>query len=65
MTQDEKHEVLRDASIFIQDGEIKQMGRDLKSPADSEIDGRGGIALPGLINTHTHLSMTMFRGYTG
>ena len=63
VTQDEKREVLRDASIFIQDGEIKQMGKNLKSPADSEIDGRGGIALPGLINTHTHLSMTMFRGY--
>jgi len=63
VTQDRKRDVLRDASIFIQDGEIKEIGRDLKSPADSEIDGRGGIALPGLINTHTHLSMTMFRGY--
>ena len=63
VTQDRKRDVLRDASIFIQDGEIKEIGRDLKSPADSEIDGRGGIALPGLINAHTHLSMTMFRGY--
>jgi 5-methylthioadenosine/S-adenosylhomocysteine deaminase len=63
VTQDKKREVLRNASIFIQDGEIKQIGKDLKGPADSEVDGCGGIALPGLINTHTHLSMAMFRGY--
>jgi len=63
VTQDKKREVLRDASIFIQDGEIKQIGKNLRSPADSEVDGHGKIALPGLINTHTHLSMTMFRGY--
>ncbi len=63
VTQDKKREVLRDASIFIQDGEIKQIGKNLRGPADSEVDGHGKIALPGLINTHTHLSMTMFRGY--
>ena len=63
VTQDKKREVLRDASIFIHDGEIKQVGKNLKGPADSEIDGHRKIALPGLINTHTHLSMTMFRGY--
>jgi 5-methylthioadenosine/S-adenosylhomocysteine deaminase len=26
------------------------------------IDARGGIILPGLINTHTHAAMTLFRG---
>jgi 5-methylthioadenosine/S-adenosylhomocysteine deaminase len=63
VTQDKKREVLRNASIFAQDGEIKQVGKNLKESADVEIDGHGAIALPGLINTHTHLSMTMFRGY--
>ncbi len=63
VTQDNKREVFRDASILIQDGEIKQIGKNLRSPADSEVDGHGKIAMPGLINTHTHLSMTMFRGY--
>jgi 5-methylthioadenosine/S-adenosylhomocysteine deaminase len=26
------------------------------------IDARGGILMPGLVNTHTHLPMTLFRG---
>lgn len=29
---------------------------------DATIDARGGIALPGLVNAHTHLPMTLVRG---
>jgi 5-methylthioadenosine/S-adenosylhomocysteine deaminase len=63
VTQNNNREVLREASILVQDAEIKQIGWSLNGPADSEIDGRGKIALPGLINAHTHLSMTLFRGF--
>lgn len=28
-----------------------------------EIDGRGKLAMPGLINTHNHISMTLLRSY--
>lgn len=31
--------------------------------ADRVIDGRGRFAIPGLINTHTHSAMVLFRGY--
>jgi len=63
VTQNEKREVLRNASILIRDGEIKEIGRPATGAADAEIDARGKIALPGLINVHTHLSMTLFRGF--
>lgn len=32
------------------------------TPATRRIDARGGIILPGLVNTHTHAAMTLFRG---
>lgn len=32
-------------------------------PYDEIIDGKGMIALPGLVNTHTHVAMTLFRSY--
>lgn len=62
VTQNDSREVLRNASILVDDGVIRQVGR-ITSSADNEIDGSGKIALPGLINAHTHLSMTVFRGY--
>src|SRR3972149_6070167 len=62
VTQNQKRDVLRDSSIFIRDGVIEEVGRTDSSSADVEIDAKGKIALPGLINTHTHLSMTLFRG---
>ena len=32
---------------------------------DNTIDASGKIAMPGLINCHTHSAMTLFRGYAG
>lgn len=32
-------------------------------PYDEIIDGKGMLALPGLVNTHTHVAMTLFRSY--
>jgi 5-methylthioadenosine/S-adenosylhomocysteine deaminase len=34
-----------------------------KGEADFVIDGDGAIALPGLVNTHTHAAMSLLRGY--
>jgi 5-methylthioadenosine/S-adenosylhomocysteine deaminase len=49
--------------VLIRDGKIEDIGKGLGGSADVEINGEGKIALPGLINTHTHLSMVLFRGY--
>jgi 5-methylthioadenosine/S-adenosylhomocysteine deaminase len=54
--------------IFIDDSEtIAGIGENErkkhKGEAEFIIDGDGAIALPGLVNTHTHAAMTLLRGY--
>ena len=47
--------------ILIENNIISKIGEVQK--ADYEIDGTNKVALPGLINTHTHAAMTLLRGY--
>ena len=47
--------------ILIDDGRIVELGA--KREADTVIDGKGKIALPGFVNLHTHAAMSLFRGY--
>lgn len=50
-------------SLLIKDDLIAEISDDIEdSKADKIIDAEGKILLPGLVNTHTHLSMTLFRG---
>ena len=51
----------KETSIYIEGNSIA--GIEGNSQADETIDGRGMAALPGLINTHSHAAMTLFRGY--
>ena len=37
--------------------------KPLSLEAEYKIDGTNRLVLPGLINTHTHIPMTLFRGY--
>ncbi|MDE3724285.1 dihydroorotase [Nocardiopsis sp. N85] len=44
------------ADILIVDGRIAEIGTDLRAPEGTEVvDGTGLIALPGLVDLHTHL----------
>lgn len=49
--------------IFIEDGIIAGVSPSVEREADRVIDGRDRIALPSLINGHTHAAMTLLRGY--
>ena len=50
-------------SILIKDNLIAEISPEIdESDVSKTIDATGKIVLPVLINTHTHLSMTLFRG---
>lgn len=57
-------QLLNGRDILIQGNRILKIGRDLSDETDEEmIDGHGQLAIPGFINAHTHLAMTLLRGY--
>ncbi|MDD4308509.1 MAG: amidohydrolase family protein [Thermoplasmata archaeon] len=59
VTQNPKREILK-ADVLIENGLISQIGKVGK--ADEVIDAKGCAVIPGLINAHTHISMTLMRG---
>jgi 5-methylthioadenosine/S-adenosylhomocysteine deaminase len=53
---------LTNVSIAIDAGAIIGIGEGIDTPADTVIDARGCVVMPGLVNLHTHLAMTLLRG---
>ncbi len=64
LTLDAAHTVLTDADVLVVDDRIAAVGPDLAVPdGTEEIDARGGIVMPGMIDTHRHMWQTAMRGY--
>lgn len=64
VTINEKNELLNNTNIYIKDNKIEHIGEikeDIKP--DKIIDGKHKLAMPGLINSHTHLGMSLLRNY--
>lgn len=54
---------IREKDIRINDGKIEEIGENLnKKENEYLIDAKDKIVMPGLINTHTHIAMCIFRG---
>ncbi len=51
-----------EGSVLVRDGTIVSVGPEVRGPADTIVDARGGYLLPGFIQTHVHLCQTLFRG---
>ncbi|MDG6229827.1 MAG: amidohydrolase family protein, partial [Candidatus Thermoplasmatota archaeon] len=63
VTQDKKRKQIH-GDLYIEDDIICDISdHRLSVEAEYVIDGTHKVALPGLINTHTHVPMTLLRGY--
>ena len=66
VTMDKSRRVIEDAGVAISGGRIIAVGTrseiSAKYTAPQTIDASGKLIIPGLINGHTHVPMTLFRG---
>ncbi|MDX6328938.1 MAG: 5-methylthioadenosine/S-adenosylhomocysteine deaminase [Streptomycetaceae bacterium] len=66
LTVDATGSVIPGGAVAVRDGEIVAAGPEADVRASyravEEIDATGCLVLPGLVNTHTHLAMTLLRG---
>ena len=66
VTMDRDRRVIEDGAVVMRAEEIIFVGKRSEIPAlmrrARNIDARGKVIIPGLINTHTHVPMTLFRG---
>ncbi len=63
VTMDDASTRWEDGGIYAVDNSIRQVGptADLPQSADTVIDARGMVILPGLVNTHHHFYQTLTR----
>jgi len=53
--------LVKDADVLVEDSRITGIGR-IDCEAEERIDGEDLVAMPGLMNMHTHLGLTLARG---
>ncbi len=63
VTVDNEQRVLRNAALAVEDGKIVEISSAGSLTGDEVIDLTGRLLAPGLINCHTHLAMSLLRGW--
>jgi 5-methylthioadenosine/S-adenosylhomocysteine deaminase len=66
ITVDPQHRVIEDGAVAVKDGRIAAVGTrtqiNTRYSTKQRLDRPDAILAPGLINTHTHAAMSLFRG---
>jgi len=62
VTVDRDRRILDHASIAIMDGQIVDLGPEAHGAARKTINAAGMVALPGLVNCHTHVYQALIEG---
>ena len=66
VTMDSERRIWRDAYVAVEGTRIASVGTERpQGEFDRVIDGSGRVLMPGFVNAHTHLPMTLMRGYGG
>jgi 5-methylthioadenosine/S-adenosylhomocysteine deaminase len=68
VTVDDADRVLERGAVAVRDGRIVHVGPVSEvlaaAPGAERVELAHHLLMPGMVNAHTHLSMTMFRGFT-
>ena len=62
VTMNQENEVITNGQVELDDNIITYVGESREAMGEI-IDVKGNILMPGFVNTHCHLAMTLFRGY--
>ena len=60
VTQDVNRSIVK-ADVLVDKGRIAAVG-DVREEADEIVEAAGDILMPGLINTHGHVAMSIMKG---
>ncbi len=61
VTMNKDRDIIK-GDILIEDNKITKVDKKIEIQADKVIDAREKVVIPGLIQTHIHLTQTLFRG---
>ena len=66
LTVNNNDEIINNGAVVIKKNIIIDLGKsfDIKNKykTEKEIDAKSGVIMPGIVNAHTHLAMSIFRG---
>lgn len=64
VTMDDSQKVIDHAYLAVEGSRISYLGKEMPAGTfDTVIDGRNKVVMPGLVNAHTHVAMTLLRSY--